>query len=356
MLALVAILAAPAAGQDAASQIRSEIQRMQRSLKEQPLTGSDFGDAASTIEGLLKAADGALGAGQLYLSLEKLGQASDFLQGVRTNIDRADAVKSGLPAFELEWNNVSRKLGALDQEFRGINWSHAPAALRAISETAHARTIPRLDGGRGFAVATQPKDGLLYLGEAQAQAEFARFCASLSVPRPAGAFPLRSILPELQALQTKTNAAFQPPRSIDLHSRFIALNSVLKLARELDAAKSYTGALYQYLEAVRNYGMLDEPPLDAARRPALQASVALLHKNLAASRYDDSIAQILVQRAESQMMHADGSEPTPDEWRSAKVIAEQVLPAYFAARKPASHVTQATPKNVEVTLVRWPYT
>ena len=76
-----------------------------------------------------------------------------------------------------------------------------------------------------------------------------------------------SILPELLALQQKANAAFQPPRSIDLHPRFIALNSTIKLARELDASKSYAGALYQYLEAARHYGMLFMPSVDAAQQP-----------------------------------------------------------------------------------------
>jgi hypothetical protein len=356
VLALVAILAAPAAGQDAASQLRTEIQRVQASLKAQPLVSPDFANANSTTEELLTAAAGALDAGRLYLSLEKLVQATDFLQGARTALDKAGAVKGGLPAFELEWASQSRKLAALDLELGRTNWSRAPAALRALSEAARVKTTPLLDGSRGFAVATQPKDGLFYLGEAQAQIEFARFCASLSMPRPARPFPLRSLLPELQAVQAKTNAAFQPPRSIDLHSRFIALNSVLKLASELDAAKAYAGALYEYLEASRHYAMLDEPPLDAARQAALKASIAVLRKKLAASSSDDSIAQLFVQRAESQMAHADGSAPTPDEWRSAQVIADRVLPLYFAARKPASRLPQAAPKTVVLTLVRWPYT
>jgi hypothetical protein len=80
------------------------------------------------------------------------------------------------------------------------------------------------------------------------------------------------MLPELVALQQKTNAAFQPPRSVEFHSRFIALNSTLKLAQELDARKFYAGSLYQYLEAVRHYAMLDAPQVDPARQKALQIS------------------------------------------------------------------------------------
>jgi hypothetical protein len=164
------------------------------------------------------------------------------------------------------------------------------------------------------------------------------------------------LLPELQRLQEKTNAAFQPPRSVDLHPRFIALNSSLKLAKELDAARFYAGALYQYLEAVRHYGMLDAPPLDATRQSELKATLTATRKKLAESKQDNSIAQLFLERAESQVVHSDGSSPSADEWNSARVIVDQVLPAYYAAQKPASPLQQASGKTVDITLVRWPYT
>jgi hypothetical protein len=167
---------------------------------------------------------------------------------------------------------------------------------------------------------------------------------------------LRSFLPELQKLQEKANAAFKPPRSIDLHPRFIALNSTLKLAEELDAQKLYAGALYQYLEATRHFAMLDAGPLDAAQQSALKIDLAAARKKYAASKQDDSLAELFLERAESQTAHADGSAPSSDEWRSARVILDQVLPAYSAGRKPASPLQRASGKTVDITLVRWPYT
>ena len=47
---------------------------------------------------------------------------------------------------------------------------------------------------------------------------------------------------------------------------------------------------------------------------------------------------------------------TDDERKSARVIAATVIPAYYAARKPAAGFTRATGKSIEITLVRWPYT
>ncbi|HEX9256042.1 MAG TPA: hypothetical protein VF938_10870 [Candidatus Angelobacter sp.] len=136
---------------------------------------------------------------------------------------------------------------------------------------------------------------MFYMGQAQGEAAFAVFVSRLHSARAAAAIPLRSVLPDLEALQEKTNAAFQPPRSIDMHPRFIALNSTLKFARELDSSKAYVGALYQYLEAVRHYGMLDPAVPDATKQAALRNTVAEELKKLTAAKRDDSIAQIFLE-------------------------------------------------------------
>ena len=358
LLALTLLGALPfcASGRDPKLQIKAEIDRLQHSLKAKPVSDPDFSSVNSMVDDALKGAVEALDSGKPYLSLEKLLQAEDLLQGARILEEKSEAVKSGFPAFEAEWEKTSKNLAALDQEARQRNWARAPVALEALSESAQGRSIPLLEGSRGFATSTKPRDGLFYMGQAQGVAAFAKFASTVSLTKSPASFPLRSYLPELQKLQEKTNAAFKPPRSIELHSRFIALNSTLKLAEELDAQKSYAGALYQYLEAARHFGMLDAAPLDTAQQSALTAGIASARKRLAASRQDDSLALLFVERAESQIAHSDGSAPAADEWRSARVILDQVLPAYFAARKPASKILQVSGKTVDITLVRWPYT
>ena len=342
--------------QSSTDQIKAEIARLQQSLKEKPISNPAFPEASGRIQNSLRDADSALAAGLPYAALEKLGQASDLLHGVRETIDKADAVKAGLPAFEKEWSKANLELTSTDSKARERSWSKSPAASRAISETAQTRVMPLLEGGRGFANSTKPEDGLFYVGEAQGESAFAAFVISLNGQRRVPSIALRSFLPELHRLQEKTNAAFQPPRSVDQHPRFIALNSTLKLAGELDAEKSYAGALYQYLEATRHYGMLEASVPDATAKENLKRSIAAKLSEIRNSKQDDSIAQIFLERAQIYVAHPDGSSAADDEWRSAQVIMDQVLPAYYAALKPAAPLKRASGKTVTLTLVRWPYT
>lgn len=353
---VVMILALPCAGQDTASQIKAEAERLQQSLKDKPISYPDSPNAPKMIGEALKEVIQAQSAGRLYPSLEKLGQVTDYLYGIRAVAEKAEAVKSGLPAYEAEWEKVSLSITALDRDAQERNWNDSPLAIRALSETALSMTIPLLDGARGFAVSTDPKGGLFNMGEAEGQAQFAAFCATLHLPRQGAAYPLRSLLPEIETVQEKATAAFQPPRSIDLHTLFMSLNTALKQARELDAARSYAGALFQYLYAVGYYGMVEAAPVDSSQQVALKGALAAARQRLDASGRDDSIAEFFLEKAESQIGHVDGSAPSADDWRIAKVIVDQVLPAYFALDKPLAAPERAPGKTVEITLVRWPYT
>lgn len=96
--------------------------------------------------------------------------------------------------------------------------------------------------------------------------------------------------------------------------------------------------------------------LDTAQQNAVKNDLASLRKKLSASSHDDSVAELFLERAESYTSHPDGSATKPDEWRAARVILDQVLPAYYAAQKPAAPLQRASGKTVDITLVRWPYT
>lgn len=356
LLTLLLMPSSSANSADTARSIEAELRRLQQSLKANPITHPDLTPIASMIDAALLDARRALSAGRIYLSLERLAQVEDWFCGARSVAEKSDMVKDKMRGFAGEWERTRLELASFDDKIGHRDWGQTSAALRAISETSHQRAIPLLEGGRGFATSEKPTDGLFYIGEARGEARFAAFVSSLRVPPTAGAVPLRSLLPELQKLQEKANTAFQPPRSIELHSRFIALNSTLKLAGELDSAKAYAGALYQYLEAIWHYGLLDNAAPDYAKLGDLKRAVAGAERQLRTSSRDDSIAQIFLERAQSQMNHGDGSPPNADEFRSAKVIVEQVLPAYFEALKPGGVLPRSIPKTIHITLVRWPYT
>jgi hypothetical protein len=350
------MLALPVAGQDAASQVKAEAERLQQLLAKKPVSFPGSPDANRQAGDMLKGALNDQSAGRLYLSLYGIGQVSDFIQGAWFIMDKEEAVKTSVPAFEAEWEKASANISVLDQQARATKWSDSPAVLEALSETADAEILPLLEAGRGFAISTEPKDGLFHIGEARAQAEFAVFVASLRLPRKGTAYPLRSILPELGSLQQRVNAAFRPPRSIDQHVQFMLINTALKQAGELDASKSYAGALSQYLKAVHDYAMLDAGQVETSRQPALKDALAHARSRLSASGRDESIAQLFLEWADSGLAHPDGSPPSADDWRNASVILDQVLPAYFAADHPLASPAQASGKAVEITLVRWPYT
>lgn len=214
---------------------------MQQLLKDKPVSFPDFPNANTMLNGILDPAEKSLDAGRLYLSLEQLVQACEALEGARAMLEENDAARSTVANFEAEWERVNRDVAALNQKTRERNWGDTQAALRALSETVQAKTVPLLESGRGFATALGPKEGLIFLGQAQGEAEFAKCSASLGLPTKASPYPLRSILPELQDLQEKAIAAYQPPRSIKLHPTFIVLNSALKLTQELDAGRFYAG-------------------------------------------------------------------------------------------------------------------
>ena len=82
--------------------------------------------------------------------------------------------------------------------------------------------------------------------------------------------------------------------------------------------------------------MLDAPPLDAAAQAKVKLDVATAKQKLASFEQRRFHRTIFLERAESYTAHTDGSAPTADEWRGARVILDQVLPAYYAAQKPAA--------------------
>jgi hypothetical protein len=98
--------------------------------------------------------------------------------------------------------------------------------------------------------------------------------------------------------------------------------------------------------------LMSETP-EAARREEVRRGLEQSRDQLAKSTEDNSIAQAFVQRA---LARVTGNDPTADDWKSARVIQEQVLPAYFVALNSKPQNGRPATKAVELTLVRWPYT
>ena len=204
---------------------------------------------------------------------------------------------------------------------------------------------------------TDIPSSLYYLGEAKSAADFANFCHSLDLPVHGTPLELRSIAEELDALQARVNAAFQPPRSIEKHPQFIRLNASLKLAKELNAAGLYAGALYQYLDAVQRVKSIELTDPGTTSRTQLRSRFDAAEEQLKTSGRDDSIAELFLQKARFLLSVQEGSEPTSDNWTLVDSLVDEVLPTYVST---VSHTTNpavsAAKASTRVTLVRWPYT
>lgn len=345
---LVAAVAATRAHADAARGIAAEAERW--------IAIADRGPADPSLAGLRQDAESMLrravadaGAGRTALALEELGRGRSLLRALALR-DEAPAAAADAAAFARLWESRSRALVAQAEALRRTPWKDAPAATRAVAESAQGKIATLVEASRAYAAVTSPGDGLFYLGQAVASAELAAFARGLhdTTKTP---LATRSMLPELQALQQRVNAAFQPPRSIERHADFIRLNATLKLAFELDAAALYAGALYQYLDATQQLALLgDAPP--AAPGPDLAA----WRGRLGARDRDDSLGRLFLERAEAAL--AAGARAEAKDLRLAQVVADDVLPAYQAALAAAGAATSRTESaaSVTVTLVRWPYT
>jgi hypothetical protein len=222
--------------------------------------------------------------------------------------------------------------------------------VRALAEAALPQAKILYGASLEYGLSSAVDPGLYYIGLARGQVAFLEFCRGLREPS-AGVEPnLRSLVPDIDALERRLLAAYVPPASIDRHAEFIAASASLKEARELDAAGLRYGALLRLLQAA----------LRMAPPPASPPSAAEVAEKLAAARVrladgtDHSIVRIFLESAEGDL-DAAAAKPGTAPVLAAAVVTE-VLPAYTAALAPAPRATPRPDPVATVTLVRWPYT
>ncbi len=316
--------------------------------------GEDAG-ARNEAERLLREAQRDADAGRTFLALEDLARGRGLLLAMAAGAQHPAAARD-LGSFESLWTETAPRLEAAQRSAVAHTWRDEPAAVRALTESALGKTLPLLEASRAYARVTSPGAGVFYLGQAQAGLDLATFCFDLPTPRSGDAAPRRSLLPEITALQSQTDALFQPPRSIDRHPDFIRLNATLKLAGELDAARLYGGAAYQLLDATQQLAVLEAPAAAAGAAAASDAAgdkLAGWRKRLTGERRDTSLGQLFLERAESWLSGPHGTGPD-----IGSAVADRVLPAYMALLDAAGSIPQKAENaaSVTVTLVRWPYT
>ena len=348
-----AVLAQNSASAGATTAINREIARIEKELSQKPDSDEDWKQSKGDISALIENAKSAATAGRTYLALEQLGKA----RGAFISLDAmksSAAAKRDMAAFDEQWKTQSVRLMEVDKKDRELPWGNSPAIVRALGENEISSIAPLTEASRAYAQVTAPESGFYYLANAESAAQFADFCHSLNLQRHGAAVEMRSIVPELQDLQKRVDAAFQPPRSIEKHQDFILINSILKTAKESDSSRLYFAAWYRYLQGLTQFGMLDATVPDAGKQADIRKAVAAAGERLRQSPEDDSIAQLFLEKAEQRLAAAKISD---NDWKVLEVVAEQTLPAYYQARKtPLAPSTGTAGRLVTVTLVRWPYT
>lgn len=317
--------------------LASEIERWTALLSSKPAGDKTWGPVKQAGEPALAQAGEALREGRRLLAAQRLFAVREDIAAAVYLSERSAETRRDLAGFEAEWARMGSalkdSLGAPDPKvLEGVE----PAAVRALGEAALPQIRGYYEASLEYGRNTMPGQGLYYLGAAQAERELVDLSRTLSQPSGRRAPPLRSITPELSALESELLAAYRPPASIDKHGQFIGISSTLKEARELDAAGLRFGALLRYLQAALRFA-----PLRGGTGSTGQLSK--VEARLSAPDVDHSLGRLFLEIAQA--------EP-----ESAAAIADHVLPRYFAALEPAPAQAPKPAPQVTVTLVRWPYT
>lgn len=343
------------AAQSARQQLTDEVARLRKLIAEQPDDGDLWKNIGpSTTTGLDRIAKD-LDAGRTLVALRGLAFFRTNLLAYAYLAAHLDIAKDDMKAFDAQRQRMDGELRRAEEKYRAGQWGNQPAAVRAAAEASWGTARPLYDASRDYAAATATKYGLFYLGQAQAAVDFALFCRELHFESSAGQFAVRSFAYDTDALNGKVEAAYQPPLSIERHPDFIAINAWIKRATEMDQGRLYYGALFAYLEGVRSFADMQTAIPAKDELPGLGETHTSLVKRFDEAGRDHSIAQMYLDLAARELERAQAGEESSG--RIARVLVEQVVPAYAAAVARTS-VPPATPsqKVVTVTLVRWPFT
>jgi hypothetical protein len=351
LLALAALGAATGsrAGDDP---LAAEIARWSAYVRDNSSTDEMWAQVKSVSGPALAKSAEALRDGRRLLALQRLAAARVNPAAFRYVETLSPADRRELSKLEAEWARSGQVLRAdlaktSAAAFAGVK----PAAVRAIAEAALPQVRVYYDASLEYGRNTMPDAGFYYLGAARAQRETAELCRRLSAPSSIRPPALRPLGADLDALEGELLAAYRPPASIEKHADFIAASSLLKEARELDAAGLRHGAVLRYLLAAQKTALLraSAPSLDAS---ALAARFRELEARLSSGGLDHSIGRLFLESAQ-----AEAASVAPAASPVAAAIVSDVLPRYFAAvQPPRTEPAARKPPRVTVTLVRWPYT
>jgi hypothetical protein len=327
--------------------IAAELAREAAAFKALPPDSDDLSkQTREAFEPLVVRAEDALRDGRRLLALQRLAVVYPNVEAVEYMSALPVSKRGEQGAFEAEW---ARSGPELTTPGVGGAGSLKPAAVRALAEAALPQAKVFYDASLEYARNTMAESGFFYIGSARGQIAFGSFLRSLSEPGGGRELRLRSLAPDIDALEHELLAAYEPPASIDRHVEFILASSLLNEARVLDAAGLRHGALLRLLQTALRVAALKTVPSEDG---ALADKVAALRARVSVDGVDHTIARIFLESAESDLAAAKpGAPPT-----IAAGVVSEVIPRYFAAIGPAPRTDKRPDPVATITLVRWPYT
>ena len=330
---VAALLVAAVPAQDPARRLAAEMDQVRAQLSDAP------DSEAAPMVARLDRARTALGAERpllaLYLMEAPWKAARSF-----TFVKASSAVTSS-ELFAKKWTSLGEP-----RPLASAGGARRPALLEAIASAADTRAPITYHASRFYGDDAGLSGGLYYLGESQAEIQWAGFVRSLDVPAAAAAPPLRSIAAEIAALDVEMTTAYETMERAS-HSTYIVASAALKQARTLDERRQFGAALFQYLLSRYLFAPLRGPAARDATVERIRESAATLDPKI-----DNSIAELFLQLA-GEGVAGDAAAQK----RGAAASIEDVIPAYLRAiAAPATTAASAPPAQVTITLVRWPFT
>jgi hypothetical protein len=326
-LGLIFALISGAAGQSAPAsiQISDEIHRLKQNLSSLKLPEAE---AKPYFDGF-KRVETVLQSDYVFLSLYYLQPLRVALMTQEYQRSKSEVAKQGKEAFEAEWRRLGAQLAAKEQ-VAAEPFANIPAAIKALVENSLGQVQPYHQSGRLYGLNTTINDGLFYLGRAPAFQDFALFCRQLHFAPPRSVLKLRSMEPELSALEAETLAEYKQAADKDLRP-FINVNVAMKVAWELNGQKRYFGALLKYLDAALALKLLKASPPSDEQQAALKKQNEAFSQQLSSTKTDHSIGLIYWQLAQRALQPSVEDTIGPEDLKRAAVVIEHVLPRYFTA-------------------------
>jgi len=310
--------------QEAAKQLANATNALESQLS--TLKASDDLNKQCTND--IAAARKALKLGSPYLSLYTIRTCYIELDSLSYAASKADIATKGADAFEQEWRQLAATLNDKEQKLPRVGLKLLPAVVIALADASQVQVNSYYQSGRLIALKGNIAEGVLQLGRATANLDFALFCRGLRFPAPKSTIEFRSVAPELKKLETAALRTYKSVGDGTQQSEFTGLKTNLEVAEKLNAGSKFEGALFKYLESHFYFGLI----ITSAEKedlPHLRERSGELRKLLTAGKNDNSIALLFLQMAEEALDPDTSEQPTQTQIKRVVVILNIVVPDYL---------------------------